>query len=180
MTSFGFFAEMPEEMKKQIQEQHDRRIMAANDWSHEVKAFFGDATKEQLLTLRKLLSLLETAPEMVHYYEGVVTALLEFKHGVCPGCGVNHEAEFLESLNPETPATEPSSVEKFIEVTGTEDIDFDQVAKWEANLNKYHVKPGTGNTVVCKKCGQVYKSLEDRMIKSPDDCPTCQQKSMWG
>ena len=33
---------------------------------------------------------------------------------------------------------------------------------------------------ICLNCRTVYPSLEDRMLKAPDDCSGCHQKSAWG
>ncbi len=33
---------------------------------------------------------------------------------------------------------------------------------------------------VCKNCGQRYPSLQDRILKAPDDCSGCHSKSRWG
>jgi len=32
----------------------------------------------------------------------------------------------------------------------------------------------------CLRCGKPYQSIEDRMLRSPDDCDGCHTKSAWG
>ena len=33
---------------------------------------------------------------------------------------------------------------------------------------------------ICTNCGMRYQSIEDRMLREPDECTGCQQKSAWG
>jgi hypothetical protein len=34
--------------------------------------------------------------------------------------------------------------------------------------------------VICKDCGSLYQSLDDRIVKAPDDCWGCIEKAKWG
>lgn len=90
---FTFITEIPEELKQKMQEQRDRHEMAAEVWRHEVNDLLHALNPEQLATFRRLLMAMDA--NTVNYYNGVVTTLLEIKHGVCPGCGKNHDEDLM-------------------------------------------------------------------------------------
>lgn len=90
---FAFIGEIPDEIKQQMQENRDRHEMAAEVWRHEVNDLLHTLTAEQLATFRRLLLAMDA--NTVNYYNGVTTTLLELKHGVCPGCGKNHDEDLL-------------------------------------------------------------------------------------
>lgn len=85
--------EIPPEVKQQIQERRDRHEMAAEVWRHEVNDLLHALSPEQLGTIRSLLQTLDA--QTISYYIGVITTLLEVKHGRCGGCGKNHEEDLL-------------------------------------------------------------------------------------
>jgi len=82
---------LPPEMQAQMAEQQDRHQMAAEVWRHEINGFLMSLDAEQTLTLKKIF--MQMSEDLANYYLGVLTTILHLKHGVCAGCGVNHEED---------------------------------------------------------------------------------------
>ncbi len=57
-----------------------------------------------------------------------------------------------------------------------------EASSYNQKMKEYRVyyKSQTGKEVLCTDCGLEYPSLEDRMVKQPDDCHGCFMKAKWG
>lgn len=104
MSSFPFVPfPIPEEMRAQMEEHHNRTMMEMADARHQIAALFNEMSKEHLFALRMVLSGLANAEtkseakQLASYYEGIAAAKLEHRFGVCPGCGLSHEEELFGS-----------------------------------------------------------------------------------
>jgi 20S proteasome alpha/beta subunit len=200
----GFFAEfpIPAEMLQKMQEERERREMETEAWVSEMRDFLHEAPKEHLMTVKRMLALVggSNGPRVAaSYYEGIISGFLDGQHGVCPGCGRDHANEFLESLEPkaepkmeEANLPEPDEsikqdminiVSKMEELTA-EKSDITKEALRKQRLKEYHVEEieeeGSGR-VRCTRCRKyTWPSLEDRMLRTPDECPQCVQTAKWG
>lgn len=87
--------EMPEEIRKQMEEHQQRAEMAADSYRHDVTRLFAELPLDQLMTLRNMLHQLvfDEDGRLAAYYEGQVSSALRFVHNVCPSCGVDHDKE---------------------------------------------------------------------------------------
>lgn len=85
--------QIPDAVREQMAAQRDRHEMAAEVWRHEVNDLLLALEPEQLGTMRRLFQTLDGSS--LSYYIGVITTLLEIKHGRCGGCGKNHEEDLL-------------------------------------------------------------------------------------
>jgi len=176
------FHEVPPEVVEAIM----RNRMESEVKSHQVKNLFTELPKDQLLALNLLLetiSRVEDPGAMAAYYNGHATAIIEMKYNVCSSHGVNHAEEALEEFKK---STGDISIDKGS--TPTRDDDTEEQSDFEFtqtrvnyNMELYRLKidESTGK-LVCKDCGLEYVSLEDRMVKSPDDCHGCYIKSAHG
>ena len=169
--------DLPPEMLEHIKQHQDQADMSAESYSNSVHHFFDSLDAEQLRTLNLMLHQIVggTGSVLAAFYEGQVQMMMKHKHNVCPVHGVNHEEEELADMlkvpdEPKAESLEPHS----------DDAEADR----QANLARFNltevINPETDLPQYVCKCGQVYVSLEDRMLKDEDDCPGCIHKAQWG
>ncbi len=75
----------------------ERAIIAGEVWRHEVRTFMDEISVDHLVTVRKMLNQLACPDSegLANYWEGMSSAVLDFKHHVCVGCGANHDEDLL-------------------------------------------------------------------------------------
>lgn len=184
MEIFGFPVEEPEEVKA----ARERHFMHLDSIRHDMERLLEELDKEQLVTLRHMLNYAGGNEAYAQYWSGAIGATLKYKHGLC-GCGKDHAAELL------APAGEPvvqssTTIDEAIETYG-EPFEPVNQAEFDAGLEKYNVRlPEEGEVtaaegempVICKGCGMLYQSIEDRMRREPGipGCSGCVQKQKWG
>ncbi len=201
---FPFFGD-PEELHAAI-EQHNAENLAV---AHEMIAFIDDVVAvgtEHTDRLKTLMMIFAQRPESIHYFMAMVNASLESQHSVCRACGTVHEEELnkiiagerekMAAEETDIPITEiiADSVEEVIEklhqpemITQVNDAWGDFIHQMPdylaAVFTEYRVNliPGDWPKVVCE-CGQLYISMKDRMLRSPDitGCDGCKEKAKWG
>lgn len=177
-----FMFEMPEEMREEMRKRMEEHQLQVEDYYHSVQHLFDELNKDQLHTLRWILhnvSADETG-KLASYYEGQVANMLQVKYSVCPGCGKDHTEELLEQqAAPDQPTEKPAEVVP--QHTGPSLTDEDKAKMEEYNLDDAY-EAGSERFIgfICKGCGLLYPSIDDRMLKAPDECHGCQQKAMWG
>lgn len=161
MSLFGFpaFDQLPPEIQEYIKRQH----MEQDSWSHTVFRVLSEMDKEELFVLRTLLhSAYQSNGESAPYWEGIVIMTLQDKHKICAACNKNHDEELAkisQDQEEQTPIpTDPAEIGSMIE---------------------YNLVYKEGK-IVCGNCGHQYASVEDRMLRKPDECPGCEQKAKWG
>lgn len=156
MEIFGI--PLPEELQQEI----DKRHMEAESFRHDIARFLDELSQDQLFTLRRLLTLMQadSAGMYASYLEGASSAILQYKHGVCAGCGKDHMQEILPM-----PETQPASVTPEPE-----------------KMEEYNLKFDLEGRIVCANCGYHYPSVADRMLRPPgkQNCPGCVHKEKWG
>lgn len=158
----------PEDIFKQLELQE----MASEDRARNIHRLFDEGDKETLMAVRALMNMVAGNPSsraLAAYYEGFVSAKIESRFNICPVHGVNHEEEEFSSHNEGSTTTRDNDevVEVVVDIP-VEDL-----------MNTYRLEWRDGN-LHCKDCGIQYQSLEDRMVKEPDDCHGCQLRSAHG
>jgi hypothetical protein len=143
---------------------------------HEVQEFLNSLNREQLGTLEMLLfsACADGGHLVAAAHHGMVKQILQMKFNVCT-CGMEHES--AEDLLTGQPVTEQPTAT----VPPSESLLLPKRKGATELLEEYNleVRPGDG-AIVCKSCGLWYASLQDRMLKGPDDCHGCHLKSAQG
>lgn len=186
---FFFQPPTPEQIAEMEEHQRHHEMMA-EDYRHGVQALFTDLGRDHLTSMRGMLHSLAAADNdarLASYYEGLACAALYFKHGVCMGCGVNHDEQAAEALMPKTdedgtpkPAegSETPALEGLAELTPE---DFKNMQEY--NLDDVRDE-GTLRLLgfICKGCGARYVSIADRMLRPPgvEGCGGCIERAKWG
>ena len=150
----------PEDIHQMMQEKMERAELEAIEESTRMEAWVFGMDQETLHTFSQLLGLLISEKRMTVYFQGMVDALLRERHKVCPTHNVNHDEESL--------------AEAAEEVRATVMVD---------NMRKYNLVAAghdESDGYRCSKCNYFYPSLEDRMLKAPEECPGCEVKAKFG
>lgn len=191
-----FGGEPPPEMLAVMRARREAHFMHLEDTRNKMEGLFEDLPVEQLAILRELLyeiaSAGPTAQAIAEYWMGWASAGLKFKHGVCSGCGLNHEDDALKDLVKEAaPAGDEAVViQPVVDLANK----FRDMTEEELQLmREYHLDDarveGTNELVgfICTGivgcpggCGIVYPSIEDRMLRGPEDCHGCFNKAAHG
>ena len=176
--TFGFMNINPEDLPEPARTEflnakaaQERAHMEAIDRAHRVESFVYGLNQENLFALSLLLDqLLASGKRGTMFWSGQVTALLQDRHNVCAIHGVDHEAEGLASLVTEEGST---PIGDSLTVKGAERI-FQAIEENDERMVKYRVSfDPDQNRFFCDDCGYMYPTIEDRMLKEPDDCPGC-------
>jgi hypothetical protein len=158
--------DLPDGFMDALREQAEQTEMSTEDFHNSVYHLFDELKPDQLVTLNKMLHIIASGSRsmLAAFYEGQVQSVLKYKHNVCPVHGVDHSQDALEDLQK---ADTPLEIDR-------------EAAMIEYGIESF-VNPDTNLPMFrCINCKQGYPSLEDRMMKDPDDCPGCHQKAMWG
>jgi len=205
----GFFFPFPitpdPETLAKMREMQDHQQMVADDYHHGVARFFDSLSEDQLASQKSLLHVIAANSKggsrvIPAYYEGIVTGMLSAKYHVCIGCDQNHQTIMHEQMQREQDGTQdfgeqtltamdggdpfkPSDTGKVDLKVGEDGFLSDKQLQQMVEYNLDDQRSEENNTLlgfVCTKCGLYYTSIEDRMLKRPDDCAGCHQKQMWG
>lgn len=167
--------DLPEPMRSQFlaqQKAADRAHMESIDRAHRVESFVYGQDKDGLYALSILLSQLIGNKMGVVYWQGQVDGLLQDRHNVCAIHGVDHDAEALASIAGEgSTVADDSKVVTAGAVTGEL---MELMVEYRVSFNE------TVEKFYCDDCGYMYPTIEDRMMKAPDDCPGCHLKASQG
>lgn len=181
--AFGFInpEDLPPEMLEHIRQHQDQADMTAESYSNSVFHFLDSLDAEGLRTLNLMLHQIASGSGSIlaAFYEGQVQMLMKSKHNVCPVHGVNHADEALQDMLKDTETERNLDPEDAaaIDATATEE----EKARYLAEYSLTEVvNPSTNLPQFVCKCGMVYPSLADRMMKDVDDCPGCIHKTQWG
>lgn len=169
--------------REEYQAMMERQQMESESLRHDMERLLDELTKEQLITLRHMLVHAGTSAEYAQYWCGAIGGTLKYKHSMC-GCGKDHDAELL------APPAEPvvvSSVPEEKQFLSPDEIttkmdEYNVRAPEKADYDKGLQHTAEEAPVICKGCGMLYQSLEDRMLQAPGipGCPGCIQKTKWG
>lgn len=182
---------------EEIQAAMDRSEMQKDEFHHTLEGIWLSLTDDQLLTLSSYFhSICHSNDGMLHL-SMVAGRLLQRRAErmkVCALDGKDHEAELKEmsgqAEKPEKPVAKKPIKERIIDeeapladwvepVQEGGDPRVLKAVETAGNMVKYHLEY-KGNDLNCSLCGYWYPSLEDRMMKSPEDCPGCHHKAKFG
>lgn len=180
------FGEPPPEVVEAMRAHHDQQVMVADALRHDLQRMLDEMATEHLVTLREVLHRGFNGNDAIFpYIEGQIVAVLQWKHGVCGGCGTKHDD--ISSLLPDPQGVE-SPVDNLIKEHG-EPFEPVNQAEFDTMMEKYNLRlPNEGEVVmsekempvICKGCNMLYQSIEDRMLRPADECHGCIQKAAWG
>lgn len=187
--------QLPEEIEQALRAQLDRAEMSADATRHDVLRFFDELDPEQLKTFRMLIHhcASDESGRYASHLEGLISGVLQYKHGLCMGCGKKHDDPSELIKNEGLPNTVEKDDPQLV-ADGTKQLELFAQEKAVADLQameKWGVRPPVEGEVeaspeekpvICIGCGALYQSLEDRMRRSPgiDGCYGCQHKSAHG
>lgn len=187
MHFFPFSFEPPnEEEQAEMRAAHERHQMAIDDFRHGFQRLFSELDQDQLRTLRTMLHILsEQTPNLnASGWEGMISWELKARFNICVSCGVNHEEEFADpaaSQKEEVTPDQPLPIFKEVEMT-------EQELMKQYHLDDLRIE-GTGELVgfACTgiygapgPCGMSYPSIQDRMLKDPEECSGCFRRMAQG
>lgn len=89
------FEDMPEEIRKGIEHQ----MLHNESHHHEIKNFIAFLDEDQLTIFYVLLKSLNSSPDSVAYYAGVVANELQHRFNVCLACGRKHSDELKDMVS---------------------------------------------------------------------------------
>lgn len=197
----------PGEFLAHVQQQAESAHGEMQAFQNDLRRLLGEElTVEQLITLRRVIAYVGASEgRTAMYYEGVITAIIEHKHGLCGGCGKDHLLDTLTRVEPHPDEDEPTTVETLggEKITFTSSVspqpdtrrEYPPDSEREENMEKYGLREADAmdfergliagpdeRPVFCKECGALYQSLEDRMLRPPlvDGCQGCQHKAAHG
>lgn len=165
----------PGEALKEIARRADIAAMERADMTNAIYGLFRELGQDHLFALSNLLNMiasLEDPAVGASHFEGYAKAILELKFDVCPSHNINHARVELEGeFAPEDNSNASTKTR--------DDSENIQSLENPALIKRYRLVKVEG-FLYCDDCGMRYPSLEDRMIKEPDDCPGCHTKSAHG
>jgi hypothetical protein len=129
---------------------------------------------------------MSTNPEaVIGYYQGLASAYLRWRFGICPACSKKHDEELHKIIDNESEgdavAHDPDGQaetddKEVLENMRIWNVEFmENVAQDDRPL---HLRP-----IRCKAmCGATFPNIGDRMLRKPggDGCPGCIQKTKTG
>jgi hypothetical protein len=187
------FGEMPEELRQMIDRQH----LEAQVTRNEVDRFMDELPLDDLVTLRVIIRHVATDPSNYGFFDGIIYTRLR-KEGRCTTCGgPDHDHEALESLNSDegntgeiykdvpglTAAAEKlkdlPTVDAIMAESGLSVEDYTHMTEYDLD-DLRDSETGELLGFVCTRCGMVYPSIADRMLRRPDECSGCFRKAGHG
>lgn len=175
------------------QDQMESMRTHAADFHHRVTELFESLDAEEGITLKQILyNTLNDSGAFAGMMIGQLGKVLERNHNICAGCGVNHEEELQQMNIPKEPlVVEPEETQEVIVENPNEFTD-----EQRANMAKYHLDdawredPDRARLIgfICTGidggprggCGMIYPSIEDRMLRNPEECTGCFTKAAHG
>ena len=174
-----YFGEVPPEIQKQLEEHMAQHQMHEDSYQHEVVGFIQGLDEAGLRTLKSIITGVDQSEHQGVLLIGYILSQLETRYHLCFACGKDHDVMLTDlsgQKEQEVGKDEPKKEVPWV------DFVRDLPAGILARLEEYGMGliPDQWPLVVCNNCGLEYQSLEDRMVKAPDDCHGCQQKAAWG
>lgn len=190
----------PDDLPPEVKAQMDQAEMAADSYRHDATRFLTELSEDQLVTFRNMMHNLvfEESGKLAAYYEGMAGAFANLRFNICPSCGVNHDKEAAgfhsedqSNLARETIGEYQDAASKQTDNAQSMLPSFDLSEEDLQHMKKYHlddVRDADNHQIIAFRCtgvnnipcGMTYPSIEDRMLREPDECSGCQTKAMWG
>ena len=160
----GFFIIGGEdEMKAEM----DRRTMEAQEFRMSVDRLVDEMSADQTYTLFRLLRHFMSQPESIHFMAGQLSLMMRKVHKMCASCGGKHiDTEHLMA------EAGPPNQERT--------IDLDNLRSLEDILDAFSVSlldpENPDGQVSCRKCGEIFENLQERVQYNDQVCPGCHLK----
>jgi hypothetical protein len=182
---FGWM-QLPEEIRDQMMQQAETARLEQLDVMHGIRTAFAEMSIEHLEHIDTLLHNLaahDTDNVFAITYAVVSHEVLAHRKNLCPVCMKDHDKLAEELLVNDWPS---------MPVGDALPNALDGSLTYAEIMDAYHVEPedvaaGPTGRMRCTgviegqgACGLVYVSLTDRMIKKPNDCHGCLDKSAHG
>jgi hypothetical protein len=167
------------EYHKMMDQQHAHFEASA----HQGVQFFESLSEEQLLTFRGIANAMQSNPKaVVAYYQGLASAYLRWRFGICPACSKKHDDELHKIIDAEKEGDAVHDVDGQTE-TDEEEI-LENMRIWNVDfLDGAEDRPMHLRPVYClANCGAQFPNIGDRMLRKPgnEGCPGCIQKMKTG
>lgn len=169
-------ADLPEEIRSRIEMAHMRIDLNRQA----IENLLDSEDEDILMAVRAMLNAIidGRSKQTTSYFLGRVDSSLT-RRGLCPSCGRNHAAEEHANF-----LGDEGNVNNDGEVSNSEGNEAGD--SWDVdttdnhNMIEYRLTINEDGKLVCKDCGHPYVSLEDRMLRDPDECAGCQMKAKFG
>lgn len=170
-----------DEFSERVAQQADRQHMKMTEKKTRIESFIYGLKSDDLFTMSQIFEMCASDPRAATYFEGIVDALLKDRHNICSYCGIDHDENVLggHGKNNE-PVKTPHSGTIENAIPSGNDSKTSSDAKNFAPEEEYHVDILASGKAVCTRCGYTYPSLEDRMLRRPEECHGCQIKAQFG
>jgi hypothetical protein len=171
------FGELPEEFRQMLDRQHlENRVT-----QQEVDRLLEELPIEQLLTVRTIIRTASQSAVALGFFDGVIYTRLR-REGRCTSCGgPDHDHEEFEQLLLQESGNDEEAGSSEPLIDGTHFTAEEHRLMAEYNLDDLRDED-THELLgfVCLGCGMRYPSLQDRMMRAPDECSGCFRKSAHG
>jgi len=183
---FGFSD--PEEMQAAM----DRAEMEKDEFHHSLESIWLGLTDDQLLVLSSYFHSISHSHDGILHLAMLSGRLMQRRAErmkICALDGKDHEAELKEmsgqagkpDLQKKKPTPEASHLDDWAEPEQQSgDPRVLKALEHADNMRKWNLEYTNSGLLVCSKCNMEYASLEDRMVKSPDNCQGCHHKAKFG
>lgn len=200
MYFFHFHEPTPEEVEAQRVEQ-ERLKLEGDEFKHSFQRLFEELDETQLSTLRTMFGVMmsqENRELIAAQWFGMAAQALKFRYNICVTCQKNHDLEMSPRDERRDYDIIPDMVEEL--TTNVPEETDDTLPLWKkfsdldrAMMQTYHLDDVydqdsgvflhfvcTGIEGMSGPCGVTYPSIQDRMLKSPEDCSGCHVRMMHG
>lgn len=181
--------EPPEEVQAQMRAHQEQQEMLRTYKQTAWNNLLNELNPEQLIVLKMVLEDCDE-PVASAFFTGVVSGVIQFKHGKCPACGGEHAhgANHKIVTSSDTPGDVHFGGQQVVTV---DDMLSPETEEGRAAMEAYNLddvrlgdeeNPGPIIGYQCKNCGVNYVSIEDRMLRAPgpEGCSGCIQKTKFG
>lgn len=172
----------PQELVEHMRQHQIAHRMHTVDNTHLVNDLIYKLDEEGLRALDLIICHTADDPRTAGFFRGQISARLQTDFGLCP-CGDNHGD--ISSLTGDE--QQPGNIDPLEDVRNQLDEEAkpertrDEVVALMKQYNlEYDEDPDTPYIMKCKGCGKGSVSLDDRMLRAPDACTGCHEKSAWG
>lgn len=174
------------EEKEQMKRDTELASMEAFEFQHAWQRLIEELSLDQLRALKMMFHLAGSSDHQLAWqWEAMVAWEAKKRFGICMTCGVNHDEE-LRNETASIPAKMPSEQDDPFSIFTISDSDRELMEKYHLD-DVYDEKSGaflyfkcTGIQGMRGECGVTYPSLEDRLMKAPEECSGCHQRMMHG
>lgn len=175
-----FPPDMPEDLKQAIKNKYSHNQMQELQHSQQFMRILRESDRDTLATLRWLFHACIDGDYTAAHYEGMVTASIISRFKWCSTCGGDHDFHLTDDMSQMEEKQLPDPAQELPSDPESPDKQESTLTRVRRLMNEYRLSRHYDGSICCRDCGYPYPSLEDRMLKPPDICPGCFQKSAFG